>query len=48
MKFKLVRTKTFKRSFKKLNLSDSDLQIFIEIIYKLSNGLTLDIKYKDH
>jgi len=44
MKFKLVRTKTFKRSFKKLNLSDSDLQIFIEII----NGLTLDIKYKDH
>ena len=48
MKFKLVRTKTFKRSFKKLNLSDSDLQNFIEIIYKLSNGLTLDIKYKDH
>jgi len=48
MKLKLVRTKTFKRSFKKLNLSDSDLQNFIEIIYKLSNGLTLDIKYKDH
>jgi len=48
MKLKLVRTKTFKHSFKKLNLSDSDLQNFIEIIYKPSNGLTLDIKYKDH
>ena len=48
MKYKLVRTKTFKRSFKKLNLNDADLQIFIEIIYKLTNAISLDKKYKDH
>ena len=48
MKFKLVRTKTFKRSFKKLNLSDTDLQNFIEIVYKLCNNFKLDAKYKDH
>ncbi len=48
MKYKLVRTKTFKRSFKKLNLSDTDLQNFIDIIYKLSNDISLDKKYKDH
>jgi len=48
MKFKLLRTKTFKRSFKKLNLNDSDLENFIEIIYKLSNSIVLDKKYKDH
>ena len=48
MKYRLLRTKTFKRSFKKLNLTDTDLQNFIEIIYKLSNALILDKKYKDH
>jgi len=48
MKYKLVRTKTFKRSFKKLNLSDTDLQNFIDTIYKLSNDIPLDKKYKDH
>ncbi len=48
MKFKLLRTKTFKRSFKKLNLSDNDLENFIEIVYKLSNFIVLDKKYKDH
>ena len=48
MKYGLLRTKTFKRSFKKLNLTDADLQNFIEIIYKLSNALILDKKYKDH
>ena len=48
MKYKLVRTKTFKRSFKKLNLSDTDLQNFIDIVYKLSNDISLDKKYKDH
>jgi mRNA interferase YafQ len=48
MRYKLVRTKTFKRSFKKLNLTDDELQNFIEIIYKLSNGLALEQKYKDH
>jgi len=46
MKYKLVRTKTFKRSFKKLNLSDYDLQNFIEIIYKLSNEIPLEKNIK--
>jgi mRNA interferase YafQ len=49
MKYKLVRTKTFKRSFKKLNFDDNDLQnFFIDVIYKLSNGIKLEKKYKDH
>jgi len=48
MKYRLLRTKTFKRSFKKINLSDTDLQNFIEVIYKLSNGIRLDSKFKDH
>jgi len=48
MKYKLVRTKTFKRSFKKLNLNDYELQNFIEILYKLSNEIPLEKKYKDH
>ena len=48
MKYRLLRTKTFKRSFKKINLSDTDLQNFIEVTYKLSNGIRLDSKFKDH
>jgi mRNA interferase YafQ len=48
MKYRLLRTKTFKRSFKKNNLNDTDLQNFIEVIYKLSNDIKLDSKFKDH
>jgi len=48
MKYRLLRTKTFKRSFKKINLNDTDLQNFIEVIYKLSNDIKLESKFKDH
>ena len=48
MKYRLLRTKTFKRSFKKINLNDTDLQNFIEVIYKLSNDIKLDSKFKGH
>jgi len=48
MKYKLRRTKSFKRSYKKLNLSDSEELNYIDVIYKLANGISLDIKYKDH
>jgi len=48
MKYKLFRTKTFKKSFKKLNLNDKDLQTFIDVIYKIANNIPLDKKYKDH
>ena len=48
MKFGLVRTKKFKKSFKKLRLKDNDEAIFIDVVSKLLNGIALDKKYKDH
>ena len=48
MKFKLVRANSFKRSFKKLKLTDDEESNYIEIIYKLLNDEELEAKYKDH
>ena len=48
MKFKLARSNSFKRSFKKLKLTDDEESNYIEIIYKLLNGEELEAKYKDH
>jgi mRNA interferase YafQ len=48
MKYKLARTNSFKRSFKKLKLSDEDELNYIEVLYKLLNEIELDKKYKDH
>jgi len=48
MKFGLVRTKRFKKSFKKLHLKDNDEAIYIDVVSKLLNGIPLDKKYKDH
>jgi mRNA interferase YafQ len=45
---KIYRTNQFKRSFKKLNLSDSDFDNFVDVIYKIKNGIKLDEKYRDH
>ena len=48
MKYKLARTNTFKKSYKKLKLNDSDELNYIDILYKLLNDILLDAKYKDH
>ena len=48
MKYKLFKTNQFKRAFKKLRLSDSQEQAFIDVVYKLLNSIELEKKYKDH
>ncbi|MFA6144394.1 MAG: type II toxin-antitoxin system YafQ family toxin [Sulfurimonas sp.] len=48
MMYKLFKSNQFKRSYKKLQLNDSEEQAFIDVAFKLLNGIELDIKYKDH
>jgi mRNA interferase YafQ len=48
MRYKLARSKTFKRSFKKLKMSDEDEVNYIDVVYKLLNGLELEHRYRDH
>lgn len=48
MIYKLFKTNQFKRSYKKLGLSDAEDQAFIDVVYKLLSGMELERKYKDH
>jgi len=48
MKFKLSRTNSFKRAYKKLKLNDDEELIYIDVLYKLLNEIKLDEKYKEH
>jgi len=48
MKYKLARANSFKRSFKKIKLTDDEESNYIEIIYHLLNDEELEYKYKDH
>jgi len=48
MKYNLERANTFKRKFKKLQLTDEENLSYIDVVYKLANNITLDKKYKDH
>jgi len=48
MKYKLFKTNQFKRSYKKLKLTDREEEAFIDVAYKLLNGIELDKKYKNH
>ena len=48
MKYNLFKTNQFKRTYKKLKLSDSQEEMFIDVVYKLLNGIELEKKYKDH
>ena len=48
MKFALARTKKFKRSFKKLDLKDNEVVIYIDVVSSLLNGIDLGKKFKDH
>lgn len=48
MTFCLERTKSFKRNFKKLRLSDKEETAYIEVVYHLLSNKKLPSKYKDH
>ena len=48
MKLRLFKTNQFKRSYKKLKVKDSEEQAYIDVAYKLLNGIKLDEKYFDH
>lgn len=48
MRYQLDRGNSFKRSFKKIKLTDDEEANYIEILYKLLNDIELDEKYKDH
>jgi mRNA interferase YafQ len=48
MKYKLFKTKKFQKSSKKIRFNDMDEMNYIDVVYKLLNGLKLDEKYKDH
>ena len=46
MKYKIIYSKNFKTSFKKLTAQQKDLTI--NLLEKLAKDETLDKKYKDH
>ncbi len=46
MKYEIIRSKDFKKSYKKLN--DKDKEKVLEILEKLANDETLEIKHNDH
>lgn len=48
MKYRLFKTNQFKRSYKKLQLLDSHDQAFVDVVYKLLNGIKLEEKYCEH
>ncbi|CAA6808746.1 MAG: Toxin-antitoxin system, toxin component, RelE family [uncultured Sulfurovum sp.] len=48
MKYQLERSNNFKRSFKKKKLNDEEELAYIDVIFKLLNGIELEEKYKDH
>ncbi len=48
MKYQLARANSFKRSFKKIKLTDTEETNYIEVVYNLLNGEPLEDKYKDH
>jgi len=48
LKYQLERSNNFKRSFKKKKLNDEEESAYIDVIFKLLNGIELEEKYKDH
>jgi len=48
IKYKLFKTNQFKRSYKKLKLTDNEDLAYIDIVYNLLCGIELISKYKDH
>lgn len=48
IKYRLFKTNTFKRSYKKLRLTDEEELAYIDVIYNLLCNVKLVGKYKDH
>jgi len=48
IKYRLFKTNQFKRSYKKLKLTDNEDLAYIDIVYNLLCGIDLVDKYKDH
>ena len=48
IKYHLFKTNSFKRSYKKLRLSDEEDLAYIDVVYNLLCDVKLVDKYKDH
>lgn len=48
IKYRLFKTNSFKRSYKKLRLSDEEDLAYIDVVYNLLCARQLIEKYKDH
>jgi len=48
IQYRLFKTNSFKRSYKKLKLTDEEDLAYIDIIYNLLSDIKLIDKYKDH
>jgi len=48
IKYCLFKTNQFKRSYKKLKLTENEDLAYIDIVYNLLCGIELVDKYKDH
>ncbi len=48
IKYRLFKTNSFKRSYKKLRLTDEEDLAYIEVVYNLLCNIKLVEKYKDH
>ena len=46
MKYTLFRTNSFKKAFKKLSINTQDL--VLDVVTKLAQRESLEVKYKDH
>ena len=48
MNYQIKYTKEFKKSIKKLTKQGKNIDKLLTIVDKLSNGIPLEIKYRDH
>jgi len=48
IKYRLFKTNSFKRSYKKLRLTDEEDMAYIDVVYNLLCGNDFVKKYKDH
>ena len=48
IKYRLFKTNLFKRSYRKIKLTDDEDLACINIVYNLLCGIPLTTKYKDH
>jgi len=48
VKYQLSRANSFKRSFKKIRMSDDEEASYVDVVFKLLNDIELEEKYKDH